>query len=226
MGQKMTRGRAVIFAVLACAAVLIAQNETPAPLAISTGGLPEAVLYSNYYFQLNATGGTAPLKWSIAHGSLPAGVTLDEHSGVLAGIPIAAGAFNFTVRVWDASQHSQIRDLTLAVAAGVSVEWTQMPAVSNGGIYGSVRLESDVPNRSDLTFIVVAVNEIGKAFVLGYQQLNLQPGVEVQELNFGSNLPTGTYLVHVDAIAEVPATGVIYAARLQTSEPLQIASTP
>ncbi len=224
MGQ--TRILYVIVAIAACAASLTAQTESPAPLAISPQELPEAVLYSNYYFQLTATGGTPPLKWSLARGHLPAGITLDEHSGVLAGIPIAAGVFNFTVRVWDSSQHSQTRDLTLGVAAGLIVQWAQMPAVSNGGIYGSVRLESDLPNRSDLTFIVVAVNEIGKAFVLGYQQLNVQPGMEVQELSFGSNLPAGNYLVHVDAIAEVPATRVIYAARLQTSAPLQIASTP
>ncbi len=224
--MQTARSVRLVVAIAVCAVSLTAQNESPAPLAISTRELPAAVLYSNYYFQLTATGGTAPVKWILARGSLPAGITLDEHSGVLAGVPVAAGLFNFTVRVWDASQHSQTSDFTLGVAAGLSVEWAQMPVVSSSGIYGSVRLESDLPNRSDLTFIVVAVNEIGKAFVLGYQQLNLQRGVEVQELNFGSNLPAGNYLVHVDAIAEVPATRAIYAARLQTSEPLQIANTP
>ena len=36
------------------------------------------------------------------------------------------------------------------------------------------------------------------------------------EIPFGSTLPTGKYVVHADAIAEVPSKKAIYRARQQT----------
>ncbi len=224
----MTRGRAVILAVLACAAVLLAQNERPAPLTISTEGLPEATLHTNFNFELKANGGTEPFAWTVEEGTLPFGVTLDERSGTLAGAPAAIGTFKFMVRVSDSSAPPEQydREFILVVVPGLSVKWKRFPQIAAGGIYGSVELESHLPENSDLTFIVVAVNEIGKAFVLGYQQLKLEPTAQTQELKFGSTLPAGSYIVHVDTVAELPATEMIYRARVQTSEPLTLTTAP
>ena len=73
---------------------------------------------------------------------------------------------------------------------------------------------------ADLTLIVVAVNEVGKAFVLGYQHFVFNKESSVSEVPFSSSLPQGQYLVHVDAIGEVPSKNAIYRARLQTRDPL------
>jgi len=69
-------------------------------LVIATTSLPDAAEFSAYSQQLQATGGTAPYFWSIASGSLPAGITLSQ-SGVLQGVPTASGPFSFTVQVQD-----------------------------------------------------------------------------------------------------------------------------
>ena len=77
-----------------------------------------------------------------------------------------------------------------------------------------------------MTFITVAVNPIGKAFALGYQHFTLAPESTSQQLDFGSTLPAGKYVVHVDAVAEVPSKNVIHRARLQTSTPLTLTGLP
>ena len=48
-----------------------------------------------------AAGGATPLRWSFS-GALPTGVTLNPNTGVISGIPFAAGTFNFTPQVTDA----------------------------------------------------------------------------------------------------------------------------
>jgi hypothetical protein len=77
------------------------------PLAAGTLGVP-------YSVTLAATGGTPGYTWSVADGSVPAGLTLGS-SGVLSGTPTAAATFNFTVRVVDAAQISAIKVFALTI---------------------------------------------------------------------------------------------------------------
>lgn len=51
-----------------------------------------------YADTLRLTEAPGPVVWSIAHGSLPAGITLDSTTGVLSGRPVRWGAAPFTVR--------------------------------------------------------------------------------------------------------------------------------
>jgi hypothetical protein len=74
----------------------------------------------------------------------------------------------------------------------------------------------------DLTVIVVAVNEIGKAFALGYQRFDLRPQTKEMEIKFGSTMPRGQYVIHADAIADVPDKNAIYRDRLQTPQALVV----
>ena len=55
--------------------------------------------------------------------------------------------------------------------------------------------------------IIIAVNEYGKAFVLGYQRIRSER--ELRD-SFGSRLPAGEYIAHVDAIVEVPSSRTVY----------------
>jgi hypothetical protein len=58
------------------------------------------------------------------------------------------------------------------------------------------------------------VNEIGKAFALGYQHLSVAPDTNLSEIPFISQLPAGRYTVRADAIAEiVPRRKIFRAAR-------------
>lgn len=82
---------------------------TVSPLPGATGG-------SAYNQTIAVTGGTTPYTFSIAGGSLPAGITLDP-TGKLAGIPTGLGAFHFTVSVTDSKQNTSTKDYDLTVTA-------------------------------------------------------------------------------------------------------------
>ena len=201
-----------------------AAQEVGAPLEIVTErGLPKAILSANYEVKLAAKGGVPPRTWAVIAGALPPGLSLDPVSGTISGTPTALGLFRFAVEVSDSDDpvDTRTREFTLAVISALTVEWKNPPAVTQDGIVGSVKLTNQTANDVDLTMIVVAVNEIGKAFVLGYQQFTFAAQNTIPEIPFGSGLPRGSYIVHVDVIAEVPEAGAIHRARLQTSEPLE-----
>jgi hypothetical protein len=67
---------------------------SPSTLANATLGVPMSVTFT-------PSGGTAPFTFSVASGTLPAGLTLSA-AGVLSGTPTAAGTSNFSVRVTEA----------------------------------------------------------------------------------------------------------------------------
>lgn len=73
----------------------------PAPLNITTQGLPTGRRNRTYSQMLHVTGGIAPYWWSISAGSLPPGLTLNSTTGTISGRPTTRGAWNFTVRVRD-----------------------------------------------------------------------------------------------------------------------------
>jgi hypothetical protein len=210
--------------LLAIVAGVSAAQEVGAPLEIVTErALPKAILSANYEVKLAAKGGVPPRTWEVIAGALPPGLSLDPVSATISGAPTALGLFRFAVEVSDSDDpaDTRTREFTLAVISALTVEWKSFPAVTQDGIAGSVKLANQTANDVDLTMIVVAVNEIGKAFVLGYQQFTFAAQSAVPEIPFGSALPRGSYIVHVDVIAEVPETDAIHRARLQTSEPLE-----
>ena len=67
-----------------------------------TNPLPATVGTAYSRSLASATGGTAPYSYTIASGSLPAGITLASN-GTLSGTPTAGGTFNFTVTATDSS---------------------------------------------------------------------------------------------------------------------------
>ena len=193
------------------------------PLLLETTSLSRAVLRFPYHMRLQARGGTLPLKWDVVGGSLPTGLYLDNLTGLLAGTPSQAGEFRFTVQVADAGGPSQAQTRTFVtkVVAPLTVDWKRPPQTEAGGIYGSMQVSNGTQEDVELTIIVLAVNEYGKAFSLGYHRFTLAKETTTRELLFGFTLPQGEYVVHADAVAEVASKGAIYRARLQEG-PFQI----
>jgi len=76
------------------------------PLKIQPNPLPGAARTLNYWQQLSAANGLAPLSWTLASGNLPPGISIDS-TGVLTGIPTTNGGYTFTVRVTDGSTPTQ-----------------------------------------------------------------------------------------------------------------------
>jgi hypothetical protein len=95
-------------------------TPTPAPaLSISTSGLPVAMVGAAYSTTLSATGGSGTKTWTIAAGSLPAGLSLASN-GMLSGIPTVPGAASFTATVSAGGASSQ-RQFSFNVAAALEI---------------------------------------------------------------------------------------------------------
>ena len=70
---------------------------------VTASPLPSGTVGENYSTTLVAAGGVAPYTWSVASGSLPPGLSLDEASGAINGTPTAAGTFSFVIRATDSN---------------------------------------------------------------------------------------------------------------------------
>jgi hypothetical protein len=203
------------------------QSGDPGALTIQTPSFPMASPRHPYHFQLQARNGVPPLKWTVALGTMPGGLKLGE-DGLLSGTPGTTGVFRFTLKVTDSTRTPQTaaREFTLRVAPPLLLEWRSYPKVSGNRVDGSVLVSNGTEDDFDLTFIVLAVAEDGRATAIGYQHFPLQQGATEFELKFGDTLPRGNYTVHVDTVAEVAVKDQIYRARLQSKGVLPITVGP
>jgi uncharacterized protein YjdB len=103
-------------------------------VTITTTTLPAGTVTTAYSQTLAASGGTTPYTWSIASGTLPAGVTLSA-AGVLSGTPTATGTSSFTVQVTDAAARTDTQALSLVVGTGVTITTTTLPAGTVSSAY-------------------------------------------------------------------------------------------
>jgi M6 family metalloprotease-like protein len=77
------------------------------PLVItSVATLRAGRMGTGYADTLRASSGIDAVTWSLADGALPAGITLDEAAGVLAGVPEEAGEFTVGVRATAGALHA------------------------------------------------------------------------------------------------------------------------
>jgi hypothetical protein len=84
-------------------------------LAISSRGLPAGRRGRAYSVLLEATGGTAPYRWTRVGGTLPPGVRLAA-TGRLSGVPARAGRFTVRARVADRTGTTRARVFSLRIA--------------------------------------------------------------------------------------------------------------
>jgi hypothetical protein len=226
------RGRILILLVCALAA---AQGQTSAQrgaddngLTISTKELPDAYPSVEYRQILTALGNYVPaLHWKIERGKLPPGIVLMDN-GELRGQAQGPGEFSFAVSATDSGkpQQSVQKPFVIRVIEAMALNWKAPAHVNGGRIEGSAEITNTTGDDIDLTFIVMAVAENGRATAIGYQRFPLRTGTIKMELPFGENLPHGSYVVHVDAVGEVARRKAIYRERMQTPTPLLVAVGP
>jgi hypothetical protein len=99
---------------------------------------------ANYSFSFTVSGGNGSTIWSLLSGTLPPGTVLSS-SGVLSGIPTAAGTFNSVVKVVSGAQNAQ---------SNVAITVTEPTLVLNdvlAGLLGTgTALSADVAKYLDL----------------------------------------------------------------------------
>jgi hypothetical protein len=233
--MPLRSGRAVTIFVLALVAAWAqasAQNGADAKddngLVIATKELPDAYPRTVYRQFLVAQGNYVPtLHWRVEKGTLPPGIILDDN-GELRGQPQSAGEFSFTVTAIDGGKPKQSvqKPFVIRVVEAMTLDWKAPAHVNGGRIEGSAEVTNTTADDIDLTFIVMAVAENGRATAIGYQRFPLRTGTIKMELPFGENLPHGAYVVHVDAVGEVAKKNAIYRQRMQTPKPLMVAVGP
>lgn len=100
--------------------------------------------------------------------------------------------------------------------ASPALAWDAEPKLEVASISGSLAVSNETDADLDETVVVVAVNEIGKAFAIGYQHFTLQSHKVNVSIPFGLKLPPGRYMVHADAISEILSSHKVFHFGLQT----------
>jgi large repetitive protein len=107
-----------------------------APLAVVAMTLPAAIQGRSYAAQLVASGGNGVYSWSLAGGTLPAGLTLTA-AGAITGTPTDGGEFSFTVQVTDGASRVATRPFSLTVSRAPTIQTGGLPVGDVGSAYAA-----------------------------------------------------------------------------------------
>lgn len=91
-----------------------------ATLSVSTASLPAAEVGKPYEAKLSASGGAGADTWSVASGSLPARLTLNQSTGVISGTPTSESASSFAVMVSNAGPPAQSATAALSIVVAAA----------------------------------------------------------------------------------------------------------
>nr|WP_311549696.1 putative Ig domain-containing protein [Xanthomonas arboricola] len=112
-------------------------NIAAPPIVVAPSTLPAATRGTAYSQALSASGGTAPYTYTLASGTLPAGLTLASN-GTLSGTATVEGSFNFTVTATDAGSFTGNQAYTLTVAGpNLVLPASTLPAGTAGQAYSA-----------------------------------------------------------------------------------------
>ena len=116
----------------------ITMSVSVPPLTITSSSLPSGTVGTAYSTTLVGSGGTLPYSWTLASGSLPAGLSLNKN-GTISGTPTSGGQSNFTVQVTDFSSPAQqaSQALAITVASKLAITGSVTPNAAVGVAYTS-----------------------------------------------------------------------------------------
>jgi len=212
--------RALLFCFFMLLLPLYAQEPAVQDsLTISTKELSKVRLWEPYSLQLQAAGGIEPYEWRVISGALPPGMKLIQ-DGMLTGELQETGSFQFTALVKDNDRtpKEQRQEFVLDTEAPLVAEWDRKAQVNGDRIDGSIKVSNQTGRDFDLTFVVLAVNDIGRATAIGYQHFSLSKDTRDMVLPFGDTLSPGNYVTNVDVVGEESISQQIFRVRLVTEK--------
>lgn len=173
--------------VLLASFLLLADSVFAGTLTITTTSpLPNGTVDTFYSTSFAATGGTAPYAWTITTGSVP-GLAISS-TGVLSGVPNAAGAYSITVQAMDSSTPTpQLATATLNLTTATSTNATYY--VSPGGTNSSTCGSMSQPCQT----ISYAISNLAGPGIT----INVEPGTysERVAINAGGSAAGGYFIL-------------------------------
>jgi hypothetical protein len=170
-----------------------------------------------YTFTLNASGGTAPYTWTVTQGSLPAGLTLNQFTGVISGTPTTQGTYTYTVQVQDVNGITQVKTFTTSVTTAMSVTTSTLAAWTQGAPGYSQTLAA-TGGSGTYTWSITAGSGAGTAIPAPGLTLNPVTGAIT-----GTPTTAGTYTFTVTATdTSVPALAASKQVSIVVNQPLAI----
>ena len=103
------------------------------PLAITTAALVDTTIGADYAASIAATGGAAPLSFSVSDGELPAGLSLGADGTLTGAVSPSATTETFTIQVTDISSPQLAETRTYTVRVALEITTTAL-AIASGGV--------------------------------------------------------------------------------------------
>ncbi len=151
---------------------------TVAALVVTTTNLPNGTVNTAYNQQLNFSGGTPPVTWTISSGALPSWASLSA-SGAITGTPTATATSNFTVKATDSATptpQTATQSLSITVNAAATCVSGGSESLLNGS-YAMLLKGFDSSGNPALVGGVLTFNGTG-GITSGAIDMNLNAGVQ------------------------------------------------
>jgi large repetitive protein len=123
-------------------------------LVISACPVSNATQGQSYASSAVASGGQPPYTWTLASGTLPAGILFNRSSGGLSGIPTDSGTYPYTLLITDQGGATATRDCQLLVTSSLVIGASVLPDASQSSPYTQSLSASG--GKSPYTWSIVA----------------------------------------------------------------------
>jgi Putative Ig domain len=175
-------------AATATANLQITVNGSAGTLAITTSSLSSGTINTPYNALLSANGGISPYSWTIASGTLPTGLSLDPHFGLISGTPGAAGITSVTIKVTDVQNDTATQTLMLTINTGDA----------NGTLNGNYAVTFQGFDQSNAFAAMAAFTADGNGHITaGETDSNSHSGVK------HATITSGTYSVGTNGLGQI-----------------------
>lgn len=182
--------------------ILVILSGSVIPLPTITDDITNGTVGADFSYILQTTGN--PISFELVDGLLPEGITLDEGSGILSGLPNEAGIFEIQVTATNEAGNSPAATIILQIAKGIqSITLNDinaytgdmnisLPSTSNEGVL--MLYNSDNPDVVVISGNSINISNAGYAIITAsnsgndnYEPFSTTFTVTVSNSNMGGN---------------------------------------